>query len=63
MSAKNKKKLDYKQLKISDDSRYSSDEEHEEQEEQEKQEEQDEKPFDLEKVTEWMKDTRKQENI
>ena len=31
LSAKNKKKLDYKQLKISGDSRYSSDEEQEEQ--------------------------------
>ena len=41
MSAKNKKKLDYKQLKISGDSRYSSDKE---------QEEQDKKPFDLEKT-------------
>ena len=30
LSAKNKKKLDYKQLKISGDSRYSSDEEQEE---------------------------------
>ena len=39
LSAKNKKKLDYKQLKISGDSRYSSDEEQEEQEEK-KQEEQ-----------------------
>ena len=36
-----KKKLDYKQLKISGDSWYSSDEEQEEQEEQKKQEEQD----------------------
>ena len=41
MSAKNKKKLDYKQLKISGDSRYSSDEELE-QEKQKKQEEQEE---------------------
>ena len=54
MSAKNKKKLDYKQLKISGDYRYSSDEEQEEQEEQKGQEEQDEKPFDPEKVIEWM---------
>ena len=37
--SKNKKKLDYKQLKISGDYRYSSDEEQEEQEEQKKQEE------------------------
>ena len=41
MSAKNKKKLDYKQLKISVDSRYSSDEGQEE--EQKKQEEKQEK--------------------
>ena len=43
MSAKNKKKLDYKHLKISGDSRYSSDEE---------QEEQDKKPFDLDEFIE-----------
>ena len=43
MSAKNKKKLEYKQLKLSDDYWYTSDEEQEEQEEQEKQEEQEEK--------------------
>ena len=44
LSAKNKKKLDYKQLKISGDYRYSSDEEQEEQEKQEeKQEKQKEK--------------------
>ena len=55
LSAKNKKKLDYKQLKISGDSRYSSDEEQEEQEKQEKQEEQEEqdkKSFDLNKFIE-----------
>ena len=49
LSAKNKKKLDYKQLKLSDDYWYTSDEEQEEQEKQEKQEEQEEqdkKPFD-----------------
>ena len=40
MSVKNKKKLDYKQLKTSGDYRYSSDEEQEEQEEQEGQEKQ-----------------------
>ena len=40
LSAKNKKKLDYKQLKISGYYRYSSDEEQEEQEEQKEQEEQ-----------------------
>ena len=42
MSAKNKKKLEYKQLKLSDDYWYTSDEEQEEQGEQEKQEEQEE---------------------
>ena len=36
LSAKNKKKLDYKQSKISGDSRYLSDEEQEEQEEKKK---------------------------
>ena len=50
----NAKNFDYKQLKISGDSRYSSDEEQEEEEEQEEQEEQDKKPFDPEKVIEWM---------
>ena len=50
LSAKNKKKLDYKQLKISVDSRYSSGEEQEEQEEQKEQEKQDKKPFDLEET-------------
>ena len=45
LSAKNKKKLDYKHLKISGDYQYSSDEEQEEQEEK-----QDKKPFDLEKT-------------
>ena len=40
LSVKNKKKLDYKQLKISGDYRYSSDEEQEEQEEQKEQKEQ-----------------------
>ena len=53
-----KKKFDYKQLKISGDSRYSSDEEQEEeqeeQEEQKEQKEQDKKPFDPEKVIEWV---------
>ena len=52
-----KKKLDYKQLKISDDYRYSSDEEQEEQEEQKEQEErkkQDKKPFHPEENIEWM---------
>ena len=40
LSAKNKKKLDYKHLKISGDYLYSSDEEQEEQEEQKEQEQQ-----------------------
>ena len=44
LSAKNKKKLDYKQLKISSDYWYLSDEEQEEQEKQDK------KPFDLEET-------------
>ena len=35
LSAKNKKKFDYKQLKISDDYRYSSDEEQEKEQEKE----------------------------
>ena len=48
LSAKNKKKLDYKQLKISGDYRYSSDEEQEEQEKQDK------KPFHPEENIEWM---------
>ena len=43
LSAKNKKKLDYKQLKISGDSRYLPDEEQEEQDEQAEQEKQEEK--------------------
>ena len=42
MSAKDKKKLDYKQLKISDDYRYLSHEEQEEEQEKQK-EEQEEK--------------------
>ena len=53
MSAKDKKKLDYKQLKIISDYLYSSEEEQEEeQERQEKQEEQDKKTFDLNKFIE-----------
>ena len=52
LSAKNKKKLDYKQLKISGDYRYSSDEEQEEQEEQEKQEKQEEKQEKLKEESE-----------
>ena len=43
LSAKNKKKLDYKQLKISGDSRYLPDEEQQEQDEQAEQEKQEEK--------------------
>ena len=48
LSAKNKKKLDYKHLKISSDYRYSSDEEQEEEQEEqeEKQEKQEEKQKD-----------------
>ena len=52
LSAKNKKKLDYKQIKISGDSWYASDEEQEEQEKQEEQEEQDKKSFDRNKFIE-----------
>ena len=59
MSAKNKKKLDYKQLKLSDDYWYRSGEEQEE--EQEKQEEkleeqkkQDKKPLNPQEMIEWM---------
>ena len=40
LSAKNKKKLDYKQLKISGDYRYSSDEEKEEEQEEKQDEKQ-----------------------
>ena len=65
LSAKSKKKLDYKQSKLSDSYQYSSEEEQkEEQEKQEKQEEkqekqeeqkkQDKKPFDPEETIEWM---------
>ena len=42
LSAKNKKKLDYKQLKISGDYRYSSDEEQEEEQEEKQDEKQEE---------------------
>ena len=50
-SARDKQKLDYKQLKIIGDYRYLSDEkqEEEEQKKQEEQEKQDKKTFDLEK--------------
>ena len=58
LSAKNKKKLDYKQLRLSDDYWYSSDEEQEAQKKQDKQEEkqekQDKKPFNPEEVIEWI---------
>ena len=62
---KNKRKLDYKQLRL-DDHQYSSGEEQEEQEEkqekqeekqekqEEKQEKQDKKPFNPEEIIEWM---------
>ena len=43
LSAKNKKKLDYKQLRLSDDYQYSSDEEQEKQEKQEEEQEKQEK--------------------
>ena len=57
LSAKNKKKLDYKQLRLSDNYLYSSEEEQEEEQEkqeekQEKQGEQDKKYFDLNKFIE-----------
>ena len=59
MRAKNKKKLDYKQLRLSDNYLYSSEEEKEEEQEklEEKQEDkkkQDKKPFNLDEVIEWM---------
>ena len=62
LSAKNKKKLDYKQLRLSDNYLYSSEEEQEEEQEkqeekQEKQEEhkkQNKKPFDPEETIECM---------
>ena len=47
LRAKNKKKLDYKQLKISDDYWYTSDEEQEEQKKQNK------KPFNIQENIEW----------
>ena len=62
MSARNKKKLDYKQLKISGDYQYLSEEEQEEEQEekqdkkQEEQKKQDKKPFDPEKTIKWMFD-------
>ena len=43
LSAKNKKKLDYKQFRLSDDYQYSSDEEQEKQEKQEEEQEKQEK--------------------
>ena len=57
LNAKNKKKLDYKHLKIIGDYLYSSDEEQEEQKEQKEQEEQEKqnkKPFDPEENIKWM---------
>ena len=58
MSAKKKKKLDYKQLRLSDDYWYTFEEEQEEeqekQEEQEEQKKQHKKPFNPEEVIEWM---------
>ena len=62
LSAKNKKKLDYKQLSLSDNYLYSSEEEQEKeqekqeekQEKQEKQNNQDKKPFDPDEVIEWI---------
>ena len=47
LSAKNKKKFDCKQLKISDDYWYTSDEEQEEKKKQNK------KPFNIEENIEW----------
>ena len=58
MSAKNKKKHEYKQLKLSDDYWCTSDEEQEEQEEQEKQEEQEEQE-EQEKQEEQKKNQKK----
>ena len=53
MSAKDKKKLNYKQLRLSDNYLYSSEEEHEKQDKkQEEQEEQDKKPFGLDDLIE-----------
>ena len=54
LSAKNKIKLDYKKLRLSDEYLYSSEEEQEKQDKkQEKQEEkQDKKPFDLDDLIE-----------
>ena len=51
LDAKNKKKLDYKKLRLSDNYLYSSEEEQEEQEEQKKL---DEKTTDLNKLNEWI---------
>ena len=53
MSAKNKIKLNYKQLRLSDEYLYSPEEEQEKQDKkQEKQEEQDEKSFNLDEFIE-----------
>ena len=56
MSAKNKKKLDYKQLKISGDYQYLSEEEQEEEQEEKQDKKQDKKPFDPEKTIKWLFD-------
>ena len=50
LSAKNKIKLDYKKLRLSDEYLYSSEEEQEKQDK--KQEKQDKKPFDLDDLIE-----------
>ena len=53
LDAKNKKKLNYKQLRLSDNYLYSSEEEQKEQDKkQEEQEEQGEKPFGLDDLIE-----------
>ena len=67
MSAKNKKKIDYIQLRLSDDYWYTSEEEQEEEQEESKMKnkmknknktrrtkKQDKKPFNPKEVTEWM---------
>ena len=56
LSAKNKKKLDYKQLKISGAYKYPSDEEQGEQKEQEEQEKQDKKKLNTDEYINWMID-------
>ena len=57
LSVENKRKLDYKQLKLSDAYQYLSEEEQEKQEEKQKeQKKQDKKPFDLNKFIEQIVD-------